>query len=297
MTAKSISFGAPFSWLASSFDALSKDSGTTLGATALLVVILLIPTVIQQVLLRVMQPISMGAVVTIQAIFMVLGTFLFPPLMGGYFRFLHARELGQPVRATDVFALLREPPAAWRMITTALLFTAMYVVAAIALNFATGGYVIEFFKVAMTTVPGQPPVFPPIPSGFLLWVVVIVFLGITLMTAYMLAITQTALSTRTPMDAIGDGFAVTLRNLAVFAVFYLAMCLAGLVLALILGLVIGLVAVLFGLISPILAMVIVIPIYLVLLLVTYVVMFGFNYYAWRATLGDDAAPVEQQITV
>jgi hypothetical protein len=295
MTVKSISFGAPFSWLASSFNALSKDSGTTLGATALLMVIVLVPSVIQQVLLKVMQPMSLGAVVTMQATFMALGTCVFPPLIGGYFRFLHAREQGQPVRATAVFALFQDQAAALRMIATALLFMAIYVFALIAVNFATGGYVVELIKVALTTPPGQPPVFPSMPSGFLLWVVAIVFLGITLMTAYALAITQTALSTRTPVEAIGDGFAVTLRNLAVFAVFYLSMGFAGFVLALVLGLVIGLVVMLFALISPILVWVIGIPIYLVLTLLLYVVMFGFNYYAWRGTLGDDAAPVEQQI--
>jgi len=296
MTVKSISFGAPFSWLASSFEALRKDNGATVGATALLMVILLVPTVIQQVLLRVLQPASLATVVTIQVIIMVASTFLFPPLIGGYFRFLHAREQGQPVRATAVFALFQQPPAAMRMIATALIFMVIYVVLFIAVNFATGGYVVEFMKVAMTTPPGQPPAFPPMPSGFLLWIVVIVFLGITLMTAYMLAVIQTALSTRTPAEAIGDGFAVTVRNLAVFAVFYFALFCAGVVLALMLGLVIGLVAVLFGLISPVLAMVVVVPIYLVLLLLLYVVMFGFNYYAWRGTLDDDTAAAARQMT-
>jgi len=296
MTVKSISFGAPFSWLAASFEALRKDNGATVGATALMMVVVLVPTVIQQILLRVMQPASLAAVLTIQVVIMVVSTFLFPPLIGGYFRFLHAREQGQPARATTVFALFREPPAAMRMIATGLIFTAIYVVLFIAVNFATGGYAVEFMKVAMTTPPGHPPVFPPMPSGFLLWILVFVFLGIILITAYMLAITQTALSTRTPVEAIGDGFAATVRNLAVFAVFYFAMFCAGVVFALILGLVIGLVALLFGFISPILALVVVIPIYLVLLLLTYVVMFGFNYYAWRGTLGDDAAATAQQLT-
>jgi hypothetical protein len=183
-----------------------------------------------------------------------------------------------------------------RMIATALIFMAIYVAVFVAMNFATGGYVLELCKVVLAAKPGQPPVFPSVPSGFLLWVVVMVFLGITLVTAYTLAITQTALSVRTPLDAVRDAFAVTLRNLAVFAVFYFAIGCAGLVLALIVGLVIGLVVVLFGLISTILGVVIAIATYLALTLVLYVVMFGFNYYTWRGTLGDDTAPIALQIT-
>jgi hypothetical protein len=295
MTAKSISFGAPFSWLAASFDALRKDNGMVLGATALLMLVAFVPGLLNLGVDAIMQPMATGTALAIQVFFMLVGTVLFPPIFGGYFRILHARELGQPVRATDIFALFREPAAAWRMIATALLFMAIYMVALIAMNFATGGYVMEFIKVAMTTQPGQQPVFPPVPSGIVLWFLVMVFLGITLMTAYMLAITQTALSTRTPVEAIGDGFGVTLRNLAVFVVFYLAVGIAGCVFLLIFGLVVALVAMLFGLINPILAIVVIAPIYLALMLLLYAVMFGFNYYAWRDTLGDAGAQVHQQL--
>jgi hypothetical protein len=182
------------------------------------------------------------------------------------------------------------------MIATALIFLAIHVVLLIVVNFATGGYVFELFKVFLTIQPGHPPVFPPLPSGFLLWLVGIVFLGIILSAAYSLAITQTALSTRTPVAAIGDGFAVILRNLAVFVLFYLTMCLAGFFCGLIIAVVIVLIGMLFGLISPILAAVVLVPICLAMLLLLYAVMFGFNYYAWRGTLGDDPAAVVQQIT-
>jgi hypothetical protein len=296
MTVKSISFGAPFSWLASSFEALRRDNGLIFGATALLVVVASVPGLIYLVLHRLMQPLTPGIAFAILAVFTLISTVLFSPIIGGYFRVLHAHEQRQPVRAAAVFALLREPAAAGRMIATALIFVAIKVVLLIAVNFATGGYVVEFYKVILTTPPGHPPVFPPMQGSFLLWFVAIVFLVIPYMTAYLLAIAQAALSMRTPIDSVGDGFAVTLRNLAVFILFYLAICLAAFVFLLIFALVVGLVAVLFKLISPILAIVVLVPICLAMLLFFYAVMFNFNYYAWRGTRGDDTAVVEQQIT-
>ena len=296
MTVKSIPFRAPFSWLAASLEALRRDNGLIFGATVLLLLVALVPALLNVASRKFMQPMSSGTALAILAFLMLVSSVLVSPIIGGYFRVLHAHDHGRPVRATDVFALLREPAAAGRLITTALIFLAIKVALLIAVNFATGGYVIDFFKVVMSTPPGHHPAFPPVPSGYLLWLVAIVVLGSTFTTAYMLAIAQAALSTRTPVDAVGDGFAVALRNLAVFVVFYLAMCLAGFVFLLVFALLVGLIALLFGLISPMLAIVVMAPIYLALGLLFYAVMFGFNYYAWRGTLGDDAAAVEQQLT-
>lgn len=295
MTVRSISFGAPFAWLAASFEAVRKDSGTTLGATALLMLVILVPAVIQQVVLTVMQPLTLGTGLAIQAITLVISTLLVPPLIGGYFRLLHAREAHQPVRATDVFALFQDPAAAKRMIGTALIFLAIYAVLGIAANFAVGGYLAEFFKVLASAQPGKPPAFPPPPTGLLPWCVLFVFLAMVLMTAYMLALAQAALSGRSPIEAIADGFAATVRNLGAFMLFYLAMFVLGLFAMVILGLVVGLIAVLFGLISPVLAIVVITPIYLLLMLMVYVVIFGFNYYAWRGTLGEENALSAQHI--
>jgi hypothetical protein len=295
MTARSVSFSAPFAWLTASVESLRTDPGTLFGATALLLAVVLVPTIAQQLALKIVPSMGIGTALAIQAVFSLVMLMLFPPVAGGYFRFLHARAQGQPVRATDVFALFREPAAARRMIATALIFTAIDAAAFIAANLATSGYVLDFFKIALTAVPGKPPVFPPPPSGFGLWFLLGAFLCLTLISAYNLAFTQAALGSRTALDAVGDGFAATVRNLAVFIVFYLAIFLAGTIFLLIFALVVGLVAMLLGFISPILALVVLMPIYLAMMLVMYIVMFGFAYQSWRATLGGDMGQIEQHL--
>jgi len=295
MTAKSISFSAPFAWLTASVESLRTDPGTLFGATALLMAFGLVPALIDQLLRWCMQPLATGTALAIQAVIWLFGMVLFPPVLGGYLRFLRARAQGQPARPMDVFALFREPAAARRMVAIGLIFVAISVAVLLAANFATGGYMVEFFKAAITAVPGKPPVFPPPPSGFGLWCLLCAVLGVTTMTANNLAFTQAALGSRSSIDAVGDGFAAALRNLHVFIVFYLAILIAGMIFALIIGLVVGLIAMLLGFISPILALVVLVPIYLAMLLVLYAVMFGFTYNAWRATLGDDIGKVEQHI--
>jgi len=295
MTAKSVSFNAPFAWLTASVESLRTDPGTLFGATALLVAVALVPTLVQQVALRILPSTTIGTALAIQAVFSLFLMVVFPPVAGGYFRILRARARGHPARATDVFALFQEPAAARRMIATGLIFTAIYVAAVFAANLATGGYVFDFFRIVLTTVPGKPPVFPPPPSGFGLWFLLGAFLGVTLMTAYNLAFVQAALGSRSALDAVGDGFAATVRNLAVFIVFYLAILIAGMIFLLIFALVAGLIAMVCGFVSPILAFVVLIPIYLAAMLVMYVVMFGFTYHAWRDTLGDDMGRIEQHI--
>jgi hypothetical protein len=295
MTVKSISFDAPFAWLAASVESLRKDSGALFGATALLLMVVLVPAVIQQVLLKVMQPMTMGTVLVIQAFFLVISTLVVPPVMGGYYRILHARAQGLAMQPATVFALFREPAAAKRMIGTELIFLAVSVAMLLAMYFAVGGYVGELMKVIAAATPGKTPEFPAPPSGFLLWVMLFAFVGMIVMTARTLAFAQAALGSRSPIEAVGDGFAAALRNLGAFIVFYLAICFAGFLFLLVFALVIGIITVVLGYISPILVLAVIVPIYLVLVLAICVVLFGFNYQAWRGTLGDDNAPVEQQI--
>lgn len=296
MIVKSISFRAPFTWIDASVAAIRRDPRTILGAAAMVLLVILVPAVLQQVVLTVVQPAAPNTVLAIMAFFMLVNIVLFPPIIGGFFRLLHAREQGQAARVTDIFALFREPDAARRMIATALIFMVVYAAVFVVLNFAIGdGYLIELVKVVMTTPAGKQPVFPTPPNGIVLWFMLIAFVAVIMMTAYNLAMTQAALTSRSPLAAIGDGFVATLRNLGAFVLFYLAMCVAGFVFLLVVGLVVGLIAVLFGFISPILAIIVVAPIYLGLVVVVYAVLFGFNYFAWRDTLGDDTALVAQQI--
>jgi hypothetical protein len=297
MTVKSISISTPFSWVDASVATIRKDPGTMLGAAALMLVAALVPAVLQQIVLAVVRPAAPGTVFVILGFFALVNTVVFAPIVGGFFRLVHACAQGQPARATDVFALFREPAAAGRMIAFALIFMLIYAGVVFAASLAIGdGYLVELAKAIVTTPPGAQPALPPVPNGIVLWFELIGFVAVILMTAYNLGMVQAALTSRSPLDVIGDGFVATLRNLVAFLLFYLALCVAGFLLALIVGLVIVVIAVVLSMISKILAMVVIVPIYLVLLLLLYAVLFGFNYFAWRDTLGGDAA-AEQQITV
>ncbi len=294
MTAKSISFGTPFSWIDAAVGLMRKNPNAILGAAALVLVVAFVPAVLQQIVLRILQPASVNTILAVFGFFTLANILLFAPVVGGFYRLVHACAQGQAARATDVFALYREPDAAVRMIAVACTFLLINVAAFVAANAAIGeNYLVEFAKVVLTAKHGAPPVFPTAPSGIVLWCAVFTIVLMTLGTAHNLAMAQAALAPRSPLNAVGDGFAAALRNLLAFVVFYLALCVAGLLFLLVIGLVIGVIAVLFGLISPILAIVVVAPIYLALLLVLYAVVFGFNYFAWRDTLGDAAAPVQQ----
>jgi hypothetical protein len=297
MSVKSISFSKPFSWIDASVGLMRNNPNVILGAAALMLVVVLIPAVLQQIVLRVVQPASLSTVLAIVGFFMLVNLALFAPMFGGFYRLLHACAQGQPARATDVFALFREPAAAGRMIAVAALLLLINAVALAVANAAIGeGYLLELAKAVLTAKPGTPPVFPPAPNGIALWFVLFVIVFMALKTVHLLAMGQAALTPRSPPAAVGDGFTAALSNLAAFVAFYLALCVVVLLFALIVGLVIGLIAVILAMISTILAFVVLVPIYLALMLVLYAVMFGFCYFAWRDTLGDDTA-VAQLIAV
>ena len=296
MTAKSISVGMAFRWLDSAFALLRRNPRTILGACALLIMVVLVPAILQQVVLRALQPANPSGELAVVLVFMLLNSIVVPPVLGGLFRLLQACDRGVQVRATSIFDFYREPGAASRMISIALISVVLYAAVLFVANFAIGdGYLVELGKAFMAAQPGKPPVLPAPPNGFGLWCAVFAFVLVAMATAYNLAMTQAALASRSPLECIGDGLSAMFRNLAAFIVFYLVMAVVLSILALIVGLVVGLIVVALGLVSKFLAGFVLFLLYLALLLLAYAVMFGVNYFAWRDTLGDDHAEVARQI--
>lgn len=297
MTARNVSMGAPFRWLTKAVDVGRRNPRALFGGFAILAVVGLVPTVVQMVLQAVLveQPVLMWS---IYALVMVAALVAMPPLTGAAIRMMHACETGQPASAMDVFSGYRDSAFAVRMVLTALLLMAMYLlIVGVLLALMPGKeLMIEVFSRSMATPPGGQPDMSGLPEfdpadlpWMLMW-----FLGaglamIATMHVQMLAYCHAALGGHGPVASVAGGLAGSLRNVLPLFVFVLAMLAVGFVVALVLGVVVGLLAAVLIMVSPVLAGVVMVPVYLGLMLVAYVLIFGFYYHAWRDIFGEPAA--------
>lgn len=296
MTVKSISIGTTFRWIDGAFALLRKNPRTILGACALLLLVILVPAILQQVVLLSLRSMNSSKQLAVMLVFMLVNSVVIPPALGGLFRLLQACDCGMQVQASSIFDVYREQGTASRMISIALISMVLYAAVLFVANAVIGdGYLVEFVKAILSAQPGKPPILPVAPNGLFLWLVVFTFVLVVMATAYNLAMTQAAMTSRSPLTCIADGFSATLRNLAAFIAFYLVMSVVLLVVVLIVALVIGLIAVLLGLASKALAFLVIFPIYMGLMLLMYAIFFGVNYLAWRDTLGEDDGRIAQQI--
>lgn len=293
MTAKTVSMGAPFRWLMKSLDIGRRQPGALFGGFLLLLLVGLIPSLLQMGVQLGLNP-SPPVMLAVYVVVMLAGLVLMPPLMAGGLRLIHACETGQPARATDVFAVFGDRPAALRMILTAVLLMAIYLAVFVGLILMPGGnYFGELMQVAMTTPPGEQPdmsALPPVPSGLLLWLLLAMFAVVVVGNGYMLAMVQAALGGRGPVGATGDGFLATFKNLLPLLGFVIVASIVGFVVMMIVAVVLVLVVGLLAALSPVLGVAIAIPVYLGIVLVFYVVSFAFYYHAWREIFGEPVAP-------
>lgn len=287
MSIARIDMASPFRWLSKALDVGRRHPGALLGGFALFLLLALLPTALQLAAQVVFGNAPTVMLVT-QGVSMVLGLLIFPPVMGGAFRLIHACETGGDARATDVFALYRDPPMAVRMMLLALLLLAFYLALfGLLLLLPGGSYLVEFMKVAITTPQGQVPALPTPPAGFLLWLLAFLLVAVIASNANMFAYTQASLGDRGPVQALRDGLLATLSNLLPLLGLALVLILGGFVVMIVLALLLALVLGALMLISPVLATVVAVPIYLGLMLVAYVVMFGFYYHGWREIFAAD----------
>jgi len=297
MLSKSISLGTPFRWLTEALALCRLQPRPIFGAAALLMVAILLPSLIELSVVAAFNP-SASVSLGIQLVGALISIVLFPPLFGGYYRMVDAIVGGRPASSTDVFAVYGDANRAWRLIFTSLTFLVIAIIVFGGLAFAAGaGYLIDLFKAAMTATPGQPPTLPPLPAGFLPWLLVFFLVGLVFATAQGLSQVHAALTERNPIEVVGAAFAATLRNLGAFLLFYLAMLFVGIVLMLIFVIVIALVAVVLAKLSSVVAMVVLMPVYLALMVTMYALTFAFTYYAWRDTLGDAGTASPDQLVV
>lgn len=284
MTVKTVSMGSPFRWLGAAFAMCLAYPRVLFGAASLLLLVALLPTLAQVLTEAAVQP-SVGARAAIQTLFSIIALILFPPVIGGFYRIVHALHEGRPASAFDLFAVFQDAVATRRLIATNLIFVLVSLVLIVGLAFAFGGQeLLGFLRALAALTPGATEL-PPFPNGLLSLLSALLLLALVIVTAQGLATAQVALAGKSPSAATGDGFKVALRNIGALLLFYLPMAVLGFVVVIVFVLVAGLIGAVLSVISPVLAAVLIAPLTLVIVLVFYAVMFTFFYHAWRDTLG------------
>jgi hypothetical protein len=283
---KSIGPATPFRWLAEAFATCRAQPRVLFASASLLLVVALLPSLLQVVVETALAS-SDSALVAVQVLFTLLALVLFPPVVGGFYRLVHNVHEGRASSPFEIFAVFQDGAATIRLIATNLIFVLLSVALIGGLAYAFGGpALIDFLRMASTLKPGATDL-PPLPSGLLPLMSVVLIVACAIMTAQGLATAAVAIAGMTPLAAVGAAFKVTLRNLGSLLLFYLPVTVIGFIVFMIFALIAVLIATLLSLVSPMLATLLVAPLTLMLILVMYALLFTFFYHAWRDTLGAD----------
>lgn len=295
MTMKKVSLGGPYRWLGESFAMCRAHPRVLFGAGSLLMLVALLPSMLQLLLEAALHP-SASVGWALQALFSLVSLILFPPVVGGFYRLVHALHAGQPANAFELFAVFRDATATRHLIVTNLVFILVSIVLLLGVALAFGGEALLEYLRALAALQTGATALPPFPEGLLPLLVVLLILGLVIMTAQGLATAQVAISGISPFAAIGAGFAVALRNIGSFLLFYLPLALVAFIAMLAFVLVAVLLGAMLSVVNPMLAAVLIAPVSMLLVLLMYALMFTFFYHAWRDTLGsDEITPSDHQI--
>ena len=275
--------GAGWSWLKQAINLGRNNPRALFGAAALLMLVALVPSVAQVIAQRFFP--GTQAMLWIFGISVVVMLFVYPLLIGGFFRVIDATERGRPTHATALFDTFHAGPLRGRLIGFGLLMFAIYILVFGAILASFGGDVASWYMQVLAATqqatPGTPPVLPAAPAGlgtvFGLGMLLMMFLG----GVYSIGFGQVALTERSVGGALADGFAGTLKNVLPLLVLAVVSLFGMLVVAIVLGLGLALLMALGSLVHPLLGMLLALPVYLAFLVAMYVVMFGVMYFLWR----------------
>src|SRR6187402_1565324 len=106
---------APWRWLQQSTALLRTHPRALGGATALLLAVALVPSLVQVAL-------AGAAPQLAQLLAVLLSLLLYPPAVAGFYRVVHALVQGTPVLPSALFAAFGDAPALRRMVIANLLF-------------------------------------------------------------------------------------------------------------------------------------------------------------------------------
>lgn len=284
MTGKSVGLGAPFRWLAAAFAMCREHARVLFGAASMLMLVALLPSLGQLLVEAALQPSPTSGMV-IQAIFTIVSLLLFPPVVGGFYRIVHALHEGRAAHSFDLFAVFQDAAATRNLIVTNLIFVLASIAVIVGLAYAFGGQpLFDFLRTASTLKPGATEV-PALPEGMLALLFSMAILLMVIATAQGLATAAVAVSGLPALAAVAEAFKLALRNSAVFLLFYLPMSVLGFIVFMVFALVAVLIGTVLSLANPILAAALLAPVTLAMVLVLYALMFTFFYYAWRDLFG------------
>lgn len=292
MQTRTMGPGAGWRWLSRGFNLGRNNPRALFGGAALLMLVAMAPSLLQVLVLAASGGTDPATSSVVGLVVMAILAIVFPLLVAGYLRVVHAAEQGRPTRALAVFDAFRAGSDRGRIVATGLLLLLAYLAMFAAVLFLAGGDVADWYweimMLAQSGEPGATPDIPPMPEG--MGRLVALSLLVTMITGglYAIALGQVALNGRGVGESLADAVAGTFRNVLPLLVLTVLGALAMVAAFLVVALVVALLAVVGSLVDPMVGVLLAVPVYLVFLLMVYVVMFGVMYYIWLDICGPDS---------
>lgn len=296
MQTKTMGPGAGWRWLVRGFNLGRHNAKALFGAAALVMLVAMLPSVAQYAVLALSggddPQVAMLSAVVAMAVLAVV----FPLLVAGFMRIIHASESGLPTRALAVFDTFRAGQGRGRIILVGIALLVVYIALFALVLFLAGGGIAAWYWEVMTLAQSGDPgaTIPPMPDGFGRLMAFMLLVMMICAGLYAIGFGQVAINGRSVGESLADAFSGTLKNVLPLLVLTLVGVVALFVAILAVGLVVALLLMLGSLVDPIVGLVLVLPLYLGFLVAMYVVMFGVMYYIWRDVCEPDApvAPAE-----
>ncbi|MDI1252332.1 hypothetical protein [Thermomonas sp.] len=298
MTTRAVGPGRGWGWLQQAINLGRNNPKAIFGATALMAVVALIPSVLQIVLQYVFKE-SPSAIVAVMAITTVVSMVVTALLIGGLLRVIHAAENGQPTHATAIFDTFRESQVRGRLIGFGVLMMVIYLGVFVAVISLFGKDFMRWYWELITSAQAMqaaggtapPPNLAEMPEGLGRIMSVGSLFAMFMGGVYAVGFGQVALGGRRVGEAFVDGLRGAIKNVLPIIVLAVLSVLGMLVLTLGVVLVAGIITLIAGMISKVLALVLLVPIYFGMILLIYVVMFGVMYFMWRDICTDAPPPL------
>lgn len=270
--------GAGWSWLMGGFTVARHHPGKVLGAAALTMLGLGVPSAIQ-LLAR-----PQGrAILMVFGVTALCSSVLYPLLIGGFMRLLHAAQNDGDVRVALLFDLFRPGRGGARMVLFGLCLLVVYV-AFLALVLATVGHsVVPWYVDIVTRQASGVPLtrLPALPAGFGPTLALISVFFLFYSGTLAIGTGQVALRHESPLAALRDGAAGAFKNVLPLVVLTLCGCIALLVFVIAAGILIAILMLLGHFVSSVLGFALAGIVYILLLLAMVACMLGVNYAMWR----------------
>lgn len=298
MTTRAVRPGRGWGWLQQAINLGRHNPRAIFGATALMALVALIPSVLQIALQYAFKE-SPTATMAVMAITTVVSMVVTALLIGGLLRVIHAAESGQPTHATAIFDTFRDSHLRGRLIGFGVLMMVIYLGVFVAVISLFGQDFMRWYWEMITSAQAMqaagatapPPDLAGMPEGVGRIMAIGSLFAMFMGGVYAVGFGQVALGDRRVGEAFADGLRGTVKNVLPIIVLAVLSVLGMFVLTLGVVLVAGIITLLVGMVSKALALVLLVPIYFGMILLMYVVMFGVMYFMWRDICTDAPPPL------